>query len=170
MNEPMPEKPSRLIAVLREGIGLAQMIVFKEIKIRLDQHRPDLAATIRSKLAGAVTNELFGTPNPDPGHRRFHQEHRAIIEQELLGLAANLPHLRPCLTDALRLQAICDNQEGAPTDDTLVTAAKLGILLKNRDIPLPSVFMTMVRELGANHRLIVPPLPLTPNDNQPMVH
>ncbi|MBE0584040.1 MAG: hypothetical protein IH612_09815 [Desulfofustis sp.] len=165
-----PDKQSRLIAVLREGIGLVQMIFFKEIKARLDQDRPDLEATLRSRLAGAVTNELFGTINPAPEFMQFHREHQALIEQELLGLAVTLPHLLPFLTDALRLQTLCDNQEGLTTDDTLITADKLGILVKGRQTPLPSAFMTMVRELGARYQLIIPPAPIAPEDDHPLVH
>jgi hypothetical protein len=165
-----PNKQSRLIAVLREGIGLVQMIFFKEIKGRLDRDRPSLDATVRSKLAGAVTNETFGTVNPAPEFMAFRQEHRAQIEQELLGLAVNLPHLLPALTDALRLQALCDNQEGMADDDTLLTADKLGLLLKDRETPLPSAFMTMVRELGARYHLIIPPTPITPEDDRSIVH
>ena len=165
-----PNKQSRLIAVLREGIGLVQMIFFKEIKGRLDRDRPNLDATVRSKLAGAVTNETFGTVNPAPEFMAFRQEHRAQIEQELLGLAVTLPHLLPALTDALRLQALCDNQEGVADDDTLLTADKLGLLLKDRETPLPSAFMTMVRELGARYHLIIPPTPITPEDDRSIVH
>jgi hypothetical protein len=165
-----PDKQSRLIAVLREGIGLVQMIFFKEIKGRLDRVRPDLEAPMRSRLAGAVTNELFGTINPAPDFMQFRREQQALIEQELLGLAVTLPHLLPFLTDALRLQTLCDNQEGVTTEDTLITADKLGILVRDRETPLPSAFMTMVRELGARYQLIIPPTPISPEDDHTMVH
>lgn len=170
MSTTAANKQSRLIAILREGVGLVQMIFFKEMKNRLDHDRPDLDAPARSKLAGAVTNELFGTINPAAEFMAFRQEHRALIEQELLGLTTNLPHLLPALTDALRLQTLCDNQEGVATDDTLVTADKLGILLRDRETPLPSAFMTMIRELGARYHLIIPPTPITEEDDRTIVH
>ncbi len=168
MNDATREKQSRLSAVLREGIALVQMVFFKEMKTRIDQSRPDLAPQDRGQIAGAITNELFGTINPDPAFIAFRREHQAFIEQELLGLADNLPHLLPFLTDALRLQTLCDHQEGQTTDDTLFTADKLGILLKDRDTPLPSAFMTLVRELGAHYQLIVPPVPHLPEDDEPV--
>ncbi len=170
MEQSSQKQQSRLIGVLREGITLIQMIFFREMKDRFDHVLLHLQPAVRSRLAGAVTNNVFGTPNPDPEFTRFSREHQSVIEQELLGIADNLPHLLPFLTDALRLQELCDHQDGVSGNDTLITADKLGILIHDRDIPLPSVFMTTVRALGARYGLIVPPAPVLPEDDQTIVH
>ena len=47
--------------------------------------------------------------------------------------------------------------------------APLGILVEEREVPLPSIFMTVVRLLGEEHNLIIPPVQITPEQDQ-MVH
>jgi len=163
-------KQSKLIAVLREGVAVVQMVFFKELKQHLEKYHPQMDEAWRSLLAGAITNELFGTPNPDPKFMRFWQENKAIIEQEMLGLAANLPELRRYITDALRVQVLCDNQEGTDSAEVLTYAAQLGILIKERNIPLPSTFMTLVRGLGELHQLIIAPVWISPEEDQSLVH
>lgn len=170
MNDEENKKQSRLVAVLREGVSLVQMVFFKELRDVLKQHHPDKNQPTVSKLAGAITNELFGTPNPDPQFVAFLQENRAAIEQEMLGLATNLHHLRRYITDALRIQTLCDHQEGLESPETLATAEKLGVLLKEREIPLPSSFMTSVRELGEKHQLIIAPVQISPEEEQSIIH
>lgn len=165
-------RQSQLVAVLREGVAIVQMIFFKELRTALhERYYGDMDKMDISRLAGAVTNELFGTPNPEPEFVQFQQEHRATIEQEMLRLATELPQLRRYVTDALRIQALCDSQEGVESDDTLLIADKLGILLRDREIPLPSVFMTMVREVGKEHELIIPPTPtISAEDDTNLTH
>ena len=170
MSEEKNSKQSRLIPVLREGVSVIQMIFFKEVRDRLLATHRDKDTKTVSMLAGAITNELFGTPNPDPTFARFLAEQQATIEQEVLGLSVNLPHLRRPLTDALRIQALCDNQEGLDQSNALVIADKLGMLLKDREIPLPSTFMTMVREIGAQHQLIIPPVQISSDEDRSIVH
>lgn len=170
MAEDKSKEPSKLIPVLREGVSVIQMIFFKETRTHLQLTHPDKDPKTLSLLAGAITNELFGTPNPEPPFTRFLDEQRATIEQEMLGLSTHLPHLRHYLTDALRIQALCDNQEGLPQSNGLIIADKLGILIKDREIPLPSNFMTMVREIGAQHQLIIPPLQISSEENNGIVH
>jgi hypothetical protein len=171
----MPENTaaikSQLIPALREGIGVIQMIVFKEIRTQLARKQPDGDATHLSRLAGTITNELFGTPNPEEQFARFRRENWGTIEQELLSLGIDSPGLRAPITDALRVQALCDSQEGLGDDATaLARADALGILDRDRDIPLPSTFMTMVRELGRQHNLIIPPMPMDTAPGPGMVH
>ena len=169
MSEENGQKSSQLIPVLREGIALVQMVFFKEMRAHMIKNYPDRSAAEQSMLAGAITNEIFGTPNPDPKFMDFRQQNHPLIEQELLGVAANFNEIRRYLTDALRVQTLCDSQEGKDTSDTLTVADKLGILLKDRDIPLPSVFMTLVRGLGQKHNLITPPVQIAPEDDKPLV-
>ncbi len=165
------ESRSQLIPVLREGLSVIQMILFKEIRQGLACKYPSREPAFLSMLAGAVTNELFGSPNPEEKFVRFRQGNRGIIEQELLGIQTEKPELRAPLTDALRVQALCDSQEGIGEDTVaLIRADELGILIRDRDIPLPSTFMTMVRELGKQHNLIVPPAQISTEQDRQMLH
>ncbi|PIE66294.1 MAG: hypothetical protein CSA26_01235 [Desulfobacterales bacterium] len=158
-------KKSRLISALREGVAVIQMVFFKELRTMITERHPDWQSSIQAMLAGAVTNELFGTPNPEPRFETFRKDYQAEIEQILLGLAKDLPRLRPYLTDALRIQVLCDSQEGKNDPTILTQAKKIGLLLNERDIPLPSVFMTLVRGLGEQHQLIIAPTGITEQDD-----
>ncbi|MEE4166951.1 MAG: hypothetical protein V2I35_13190 [Desulfocapsaceae bacterium] len=161
---------SQIVEVLREGVAVVQMVFFKELRTQLSKRFPDLEQKEQLMLTGAITNELFGTRNLEARFVEFRKNHQTMIEQELLGLATNMMPLRPYITDALRVQTLCDSHEGSKNTDVLVTADRIGILLKDRDIPLPSVFMTFVRGLGEQHQLIVPPVQITTDDDSTMVH
>jgi hypothetical protein len=170
MNSTIPEKNSQLLTVLREGVGLVQMILFKELRVLLGKKYSNRDMISISMLAGAITNEVFGSPNPEEKFRIFREENNALIEQELFGLAYELPTLRPNITDALRIQTLCDSQMGNDSAVNLTRVNELGILERERDIPLPSTFMTMVRELGEQHGLIIPPVLITPEDDKNILH
>ncbi len=145
------------------------MILFKELRTLLGKKYCDKDIIYLSMLAGAITNELFGSKNPERKFRIFREENRALIEQELLALAQELPVLRPNITDALRIQTLCDNQSGVDSTINLTKADGLGILERGRDIPLPSTFMTTVRTLGEQHGLIIPPVLITPEEDRSVV-
>lgn len=132
--------------------------------------RPDLDKVHLTMLAGAITNEVFGTQNPEKKFVRFRQENWGTIEQELLQVKEELGSLRALLTDALRIQTLCDHQEGGDSSATLLRAKELDFLMEERDIPLPSSFMTAVRELGERHNLLLPPLHISPEQDDSMVH
>ncbi len=159
------EKQSHLIGVLREGITIVQMILFKEVRENLTKKHANLQDRDISMLAGSITNELFGTINRDEKFQTFRSKHLGLIEQELLSLAEELPKIRPFLSDALRVQTLCDGQEGNDNPRLLKKADELGILVSERDIPLPSIFMTRVRELGSNYNLIIPPVQIKPEED-----
>lgn len=160
------DKQLRLISVLREGVTVVQMILFKEIRDVLSQKYPNQESSHLSTLSGTITNELFNTINPDEIFQRFRKENRGIIEQELLGLGEQLPKLREILSDALRVQTLCDSQEENDNPDLLKRAKELGLLVTERDIPLPSIFMTRVRKLGADYNLIMPPVQIDAEDDR----
>jgi hypothetical protein len=164
-----PQKP-KLRTVLQEGVGLVQMILFKELRALIQEKNPDRDIVFLSMLAGAITNELFGTQNPEEKFEAFREEHLTVIEQELHDLAQALPGLRDHITDALRIQTLCDSQAGYNSSANLNRADALGILVKDREIPLPSTFMTSMRALGAQYGLIIPPVLITPEDDQGLVH
>ena len=163
---PPIQPPSRLLAALREGVSLVQMVLFKEVRANLASRYPDQVASFLAMLAGAITNELFGTRNPDEKFVRFREDNQATIEQELLALATHLPQLRNPLTDALRIQVLCDSQEGTDSSAILIRASDFGALVTERDIPLPSLFMTTVRTLGEKYGLVIAPAPIAVDGDQ----
>jgi hypothetical protein len=168
--DPDTHNKSQLLTVLHEGVGLVQMILFKELRTLLGKKFTGKDIVYLSMLAGAITNELFGSQNPEEKFQTFRQENGALIEQELLGLAEDLPALRENITDALRIQTLCDSQAGRDSSANLIRAAELGLLVNDREIPLPSTFMTMIRMLGEQHGLIIPPVLITPEEDKTVLH
>jgi hypothetical protein len=164
------QNKSQTVAALHEGVAVVQMVFFKELRCQVVKRYPDFEQKEQLMLTGAITNEIFGSQNTETRFVQFRENQKAVIEQELLGLAVNLAELRPYITDALRVQALCDSHEGSDNTDILEAADKIGILLKDRDIPLPSVFMKFVRGLGEQYQLIIPPLEITAEDDSAMVH
>ena len=164
------EKNSQLVQSLREAVGLVQMILFKEMRSNLDQKQQNIPQDQRSMLAGSITNEVFGTPNPEPKFKAFRESNWGVIEQELLSLHENYTFLCRHITDALRIQALCDSQEGEDSPEALLKAKEYGFLLEEREIPLPSTFMSIIRELGKEHKLIIPPVQITPENDEALIH
>ena len=170
MNTNKPNNPgSRLIPVLREGICVVQMVLFKELRSLLTQKYPERDSLSVAMLTGAITNELFGTVNLEEQFQDCRRKNRADIEQELLRLAQELPALSAPLTDALRIQTLCDNKEETDNKRLLNQAAEIGILIKGRELPLPSTFMTMARTLGDAHQLIIAPAEISQEDDRALV-
>lgn len=123
---------TRLLNILREGIGLVQMIFYRETKeflVSRDKERDSAEAAL---LAGAITGEVFGALNPGEKFVLFRQQHWPEIEQELLSLSSNLPELCQHITDALRVQALCDHQEGNNSTALLLKAKSNGYLREER--------------------------------------
>ena len=160
---------SRLIPVLREGICVVQMVLFKELRALLTKKYPERDSLSVAMLTGAVTNELFGSLNREEKFQDFRSQNRADIEQELLSLAQEFPSLTAPLTDALRIQALCDDREERDNAKILNQAAEIGLLLQERELPLPSTFMTMVRALGDAHQLVIAPVEIRHEDEQGLV-
>ena len=162
------DKNSQLVQSLREAVGLVQMILFKEVRTNLAKENSDQSK--HSMLAGSIINEVFGTPNSEPRFEAFRKDNWGIIEQELLSLHENHPFLCRHITDALRIQTLCDSQEGEDSSLTLIKAKEYGYLLEEREVPLPSTFMSIIRELGKEHKLIVPPVQISPEDDKALIH
>lgn len=163
-------KNSQLVHSLREAVGLIQMIVFKEIRANLEKSRKNMDRTELSMLSGSITNEVFGTPNPEEKFTTFRENNWGTIEQELMSIKESCSFLCRHITDALRIQTLCDSQQGEDSSSTLVKAKQYGYLLEEREVPLPSTFMTIVRELGKEHGLVVPPVQVTPEEDQSLIH
>ncbi len=158
-----------MIPVLREGICVVQMVLFKELRSLLTRKYPERDSSSLAMLTGAITNALFGTVNPEEQFQDFCRKNRADIEQELLSLARELPALTAPLTDALRMQTLCDNREEKDSGRLLNQAAEIGILIKGRELPLPSTFMIMVRSLGDAHHLLIAPAEISHEDDRGLV-
>lgn len=169
MDKTTKNKDSRLLPILREGIAVIQMIFFKELKVVITNNHPDLESSAQTMLAGAITNEVFGSSNQEEKFQNFHNKHLGIIEQELMGLVCELPDMVNPLADALRIQTLCDNQEGIDSAHVLKQADSFGILPHDREIPLPSAFMESVRTLGAMHKLIIPPVEIDTAEEQDLI-
>jgi hypothetical protein len=144
----------KLIPALREGVEVVKMILFRELKPYLSEKYADRGADFAGKLSGAVINELFGTPNPAETFAAFADEHQGVIRDELAQLSAQFEKLRIPLTDALRMQFLCDSQENIDSIATLSRADQLGILITEREIPLPATFMNLIRTLGSRFDLL----------------
>ena len=147
---------SKLIPVLRQGVDVVKMIFFKQLKEHLAARNQNQPPAFINHLTGAVVNELFGTPSRDEPFASFAREHQQQIKEELNAVADNFETLRIPLTDALRVQCLCDHQEGIDSTAVLKKADRFGILRKERDLPLPNSFFDLVRRLGVSFNLLHP--------------
>lgn len=140
---------TKLLPSLREGIHLIKMIIYKELRHHfLEKYASESEKNFVPRLTGALINELFGTPNHEEPFLTFSRKHKIIIQKELKIMATAHPEFKILLTDALRVQFICDSQEGLEHSFALSQAKELGLLIPERDFPLPHQFMTLVRNLG----------------------
>jgi hypothetical protein len=150
------DKEPHLIPILREGIDVVKILLFKKLKARLPEKHPGLDARSLARLSGAVLNELFGNHNTEEPFATFAAANKSLIDGELACLAEEYGDLRIPLTDALRIQFLCDAQEGIDSSHVLLRANELHILLPDREAPLPARFMSLIRRLGAASELLTP--------------
>ncbi len=148
---------SRLIPIMREGIDIIRMILYRKLKENLAARHPDRDGAFVGRLSGTLVNKIFGVENQEAPFLAFVAVHASLISQELARVASDLGELRIPLTDALRMQALCDHQEGLDSTSPLREAEKLGILLLDRDLPLPHSFIQLARSLGRGFGLVTPP-------------
>ncbi len=152
-----PERlDSRVIPVMREAVATVQLVLFGRLKDKLAERYLALEREELSRMVGCVVNDLFGTPAQDRESSVFAREHFELVEKELWALAENMPEMLPLLTDALRMQTLCDQEEGINSLPTLLRARSLGVLQEERTVPMPSTFMLAVRRLGAESGLLKP--------------
>ncbi|MFH1021215.1 MAG: hypothetical protein V1782_11505 [Pseudomonadota bacterium] len=152
---------SKLIPVLREGVEIVKMISFKKLKEALAKKHPGQDAAVIAKIAGALINTIFGAPAHEEPFAVLARSHANLIAHELAKAGTMLDELRTPLTDALRIQSLCDHQEGQDSTAILRQAQALGILQADRDLPLPHRFIELVRRLGSGFGLLLPPQPDT---------
>lgn len=146
----------QLIPILREGIDIVKMVLFKRLKTRLVEKHPGFDTRFVNKLAGAILNDLFGSPNDSEPFASFAANNKSLIDGELACLAEEFEDFRILLTDALRTQFLCDAQEGVDSSRVLVRASELKILIIDREAPLPARFMSLIRRMGAAFDLLAP--------------
>jgi len=139
---------NRLIPILREGIHIVKMVLFKILRDGLAGRYPQQERSFINQLTGAMINELFCTPNHEEPFLSFSVTNRPLIDEGMKIIAGDFPELRIPLTDALRVQFLCDSQEGLDNPVMLTQARDLGILIAEREIPLPDHFMALARSLG----------------------
>lgn len=147
---------NRVVPVMREAVALVQLVLFTVLKNEYATRYIQWSPEDVRRLAGCVVSDLFATPAADGESAGFARENRDLVEGELRGLASTVPDLLPLLTDALRMQVMCDHEEGLNSLPTLLRARALGILQEERPLPLPSTFMLAVRSLGVERGLLQP--------------
>jgi|GEM_PF-171446 len=145
---------SKLIPILREGVDLVKMILFRRLTRHLANAYPEQDASYVNRMAGAVINDLFGdSPMAEP-FADFARDHAEAIDREVRRISVSMNDMLIPLTDALRIQFLCDYQEGIDSTPVLARANELGILLSDREVPLPARFISMVRKLGSSLQLV----------------
>ena len=144
------------IPSLREGVDIIRMIFFRKMRDLFAEKYPKREKSFHGMAGGAVMNELFGTPNLEPEFVQFFKDNQNIIVFELENINTNFGDFCIALTDALRIHYLCNFQE--EIDDAeprvLARARELGVLLEDRDVPLPKEFMEFVYRIGKVHGLL----------------
>ncbi|MCK5324195.1 MAG: hypothetical protein KAJ45_08605, partial [Desulfobulbaceae bacterium] len=135
----------KFIPSLREGVDMVKMIFFKDLKNYLQGKFKEKEPAYCGMLAGAMMNKLFGTLNHDEKFKSFTHENSERIRQELGNVAHEFKDLCILLTDALRIHFLCNHQEEIKdnNEEILVKAKEYGILIEERDVPLPKGFMEL---------------------------
>jgi hypothetical protein len=103
-----------------------------------------------------VVNNLFGIQNMEEPFKTFEKENQKIIGEVMNNLSKTCDHLKIPLTDALRIQFLCDGHEGIDSTSVLEKAKKLNLLLLERDVPMPGAFMSIVRSFGNAYKILEP--------------
>lgn len=150
------EFESRLIPIMREGIDVIKMIFFRKLRSYLSKRYANEEGQYINMLAGAIINDLFGTPSTVEPFATFIEKNRARIEGEMQNIPIEFSEMKIPLTDALRIQFLCDHQEGIDSSSVLQRAKDLGILIVDREVPLPASFTSMVRKLGGAFGILMP--------------
>lgn len=153
------EFDSKLLPILREAVEVVRMILFKELKDHFLAICPEQADDA-GRLAAGVLNDLFGVINPDPAYADFMTRNRTVIDQVLADFPTRFEKLLIPLTDSLRMQFLCDSREGlGESTEFLVQAKERGLLLDQREMPMPNNFLELIRRLGTAYGLVSPPPP-----------
>lgn len=155
---PTETAAGRLLPILQEGVEVTKMVLFRKLRDFIAPRLPEQSPSFHTQLAGAVINDLFASPPdlPEPA-KAFITANRALIDRERQAFADAQPELKIVLTDSLRIQTICDLMAGLADPGLLQRAESAGILLSEREMPLPHTFTDMARRLGKANGLLTPP-------------
>jgi len=156
MRENEKKIQGEIVPTLRQGIDIIKMVLFKELKPHLEKHYPHLEQVESGRLTGAVINNLFGIKDMEKSVETFTTANQHLIDAEVAAFAENFDHLRIPLTDALRVQYLCDSHEGINSETVLEKAEKMKILISERAVPLPGAFMSIVRSFGTAYKILEP--------------
>ncbi|HBD09209.1 MAG TPA: hypothetical protein DCZ69_13205 [Syntrophobacteraceae bacterium] len=154
------ELENTLVPIMREGVEVIKMILFGRLQTYLGSKYTTEGRESINHLAGAIINNLFATPNLQEPFASFADENRDCIAEETGSLATVFPELCGPLTDALRMQFLCDSREGLDSTAMLNHARDLKVLILERDVPLPKHFLEMVRRLGSGFHFLEPNHPV----------
>ena len=146
----------KLVPILREGIDVIKMVVYVVLKSMLTSQYPELKAEEINLFSGAVVNSLFGVQNMEEPFKTFEKENRTRIKDVLNRFATTCDHIKIPLTDALRIQFLCDDYEGIDSASVLERAKKHNLLILERDVPMPGAFMSIVRRFGTAYKILDP--------------
>ena len=147
------ESENKLLPILREGIDVVKMVLFRKLKTDFSVRYAENGPEFVSRLTGAVLNDLFGTVNRAEPFASFADAQQNAIAFEVRNIPALHGELLPILTDALRIQFLCDAQEGVDDSTVLEHALTVGVLISEREVPLPAPFIDSVRKLGMTAHL-----------------
>ena len=150
----------QLVPSLREGVDIIKMVLYRELKSLLMAKHSDRGPIYVNQLTGVVVNDLFGIPASDTDMEFFSRENQDALKKASRMIPTELDHLRIPLTDALRIQFLCDSHEGIDSAAVLEKTATKDILIVERDVPLPGAFMSIVRSFGRAYG-ILDPRPMT---------
>lgn len=156
MRENKTKVEGDLVPTLRQGIDIIKMVLFKELKPHMEKNYPQLEPEETGRLTGAVINNLFGIEDMEMSVEQFTAANQHLIDAEVAAFAENFDHLRIPLTDALRVQYLCDSHVGINSETILEKADKMKILISERDVPLPGAFMSIVRSFGVAYNILEP--------------
>jgi hypothetical protein len=156
MEKKKSEIEEHLIPALREGVNVIKMVLYKELKPFLESKYTEMDTGYVNQLTGCVVNDLFGVQNMDEPFATFFRDNENRIRDMLKHIAVKFDYLQIPLTDALRIQYLCDNHEGMNSEAILEQAKKLNILIPDREVPLPGAFMSIVRSFGLAYKILDP--------------
>ena len=156
----------QLVPSLREGIQVIKMVLYQELKSLLLSRHKSKDPVYVNNLTGAVVNDLFGSTPAESAMQAFSRVNLEALENTSRLISEQLDHLRIPLTDALRIQFLCDSHEGNDSTVVLEKAEKQGILIVERDVPLPGAFMNIVRSFGRAYGILDPQAVTPPETTQ----
>ena len=152
----MDTSERKLVPILREGIDIVKAIFFKELRDHLRQSQSDWSPEFSSRVTAAVVNDLFGINNEEHAFVDFVRNNRQSIEEVKNRVGTELSSMRIPLTDALRTLVLCDCQEARDSSALLRQAEACGVLVMEREMPLPNHFIDLVRRLGTVKGILQP--------------